>query len=154
MKEYLDTSKLFLLSCSYFFAVVASAVALAIAPAQPITTWLTILGSFFIFACIFLWLEGKLKVTEAEKIGKGWYRFGQISIRLGMSSVIAAAVYMMILTSYIMLGVIEAPINPSLIFYPSLYIFIGLNLASIFCLFILYIKKECLLEKTVIKYYH
>lgn len=149
MKQYLDTSKLFLLSCSYFAGIVASAIGLGMSPPQPITIWLTILGSFFILACIFLWLEGKLEVTEAEEIGKGWYRFGQLSIWLGISSVIVTALYMMILTSFIMLKVIEAPINPSLMFYPSLYIFTGLNLTSIICLVVVYGRREHLLERMI-----
>ncbi len=149
MKQYLDTSKLFLLSCSYFAGIFASAIGLGMSPPQPIIIWLTILGSFFVLACIFWWLEGKLKVTEAEEIGRGWYRFGQISIWLGISSVIVTALYMMILTSFIMLKVMEAPINPSLMFYPSLYIFIGLNLASIISLVVVYGRKEHLLEKMI-----
>ena len=149
MKQYLDTSKLFLLSCSYFTGIIASAISLGMSPPQPITIWLTILGSFFVLACIFWWLEKKLEVTEAEEIGKGWYRFGQISIWLGISSVIVTALYMMILTSFIMLEVMEAPINPNLMFYPSLYIFVGLNLTSIICLIVVYGRKEHLLERII-----
>lgn len=149
MKQYLDTSKLFLLSCSYFVTTVTSAICLGMSSPQPVSTWLTILGSLFVLACIFLWLEGKFELTEADEIGRRWYRFGQISIWLGMSSVIATALYMIILTSFIMLKVIESPIAPSLMLYPSLYIFIGLNLASIICLLILYIKKQYLLEAII-----
>lgn len=146
MKKYLNTLRISLLSYTCFTFFVVSAIILGMSSPQSITTWLKVPGSVLVLGYIFSWLEGKLRFTEADEIGKGWYRFGQISIWLGMGGLIVTASYMMILHLFSMFGVIDSPINPRLVVYPSLYIFIGLNLTSVICLFILYMKKAHLLE--------